>query len=135
MEPSDSVGPSQPSQTGDRANLHAPVPTETVPASTASMDTKITMMSADSSYASSSLDDGDSAVNEKVLQQLDSFSLAKGKLNASLDEANGSVPYPSMDAPFWKKLCAFSGLGLMVSVGYFDPGEPPRLFNLSITGL
>lgn len=80
------------------------------------------MVSADSSYApsssSSSLDD----LSEKQKQQLDSFTLAKSKLNASLDEANSSVAYPRMDAPFWKKLCAFSGLGLMVSVGYFDPG-------------
>lgn len=123
MEPSESSGPSQASLMNDGAELQAPVYSATSTDNCPPKETKITVTPADSSYASSSLDDGDCVMNAKVLAQLDSFSLAKSKLNASLDEANGSVPYPSMNAPFWKKLCAFSGLGLMVSVGYFDPGE------------
>jgi manganese transport protein len=40
----------------------------------------------------------------------------------SLSEVFSSVPVPK-NATFWKKLLAFSGPGLMVAVGYMDPGN------------
>jgi manganese transport protein len=40
----------------------------------------------------------------------------------SLPEVFSSVPVPST-ASFWKKMLAFSGPGLMVAVGYMDPGN------------
>ncbi|WAC12001.1 Nramp family divalent metal transporter [Dyadobacter pollutisoli] len=41
---------------------------------------------------------------------------------ASLSEVHSSIPVPE-GAGFWKKLMAFAGPGLMVSVGYIDPGN------------
>jgi manganese transport protein len=40
----------------------------------------------------------------------------------SLSEVHSSVPVPHT-ASFWRKLLAFSGPGLMISVGYMDPGN------------
>jgi manganese transport protein len=40
----------------------------------------------------------------------------------SMPEVNASVPV-SHDAGFWRKLFAFMGPGLMVAVGYMDPGN------------
>src|SRR5438093_5721264 len=40
----------------------------------------------------------------------------------SLPEVFGSIPVPR-DAGFWRKLVAFTGPGLMVAVGYMDPGN------------
>lgn len=40
----------------------------------------------------------------------------------SLPEVFASVPVPA-DGPFWKRLFAFTGPGLMVAVGYMDPGN------------
>ena len=40
----------------------------------------------------------------------------------SLPEAHGSVPVAG-HAGFWRKMLAFAGPGLMVSVGYMDPGN------------
>jgi len=40
----------------------------------------------------------------------------------SLSEVHASIPVP-MAAGFWRKLLAFSGPGLMISVGYMDPGN------------
>lgn len=37
-------------------------------------------------------------------------------------EVQGSVRVPK-DAPFWKKIALFAGPGLLVSVGYMDPGN------------
>ena len=46
------------------------------------------------------------------------------KLNAenSLAESFSSVKVP-VEGGFWKKLLAFAGPGLMVAVGYMDPGN------------
>ncbi|NIJ51634.1 Nramp family divalent metal transporter [Dyadobacter arcticus] len=41
---------------------------------------------------------------------------------ASLSEVHSSISVPE-GAGFWKKLMAFAGPGLMVSVGYIDPGN------------
>lgn len=41
---------------------------------------------------------------------------------ASLSEVHSSIPIPE-GAGFWKKMMAFAGPGLMVSVGYIDPGN------------
>ncbi|MCF2442672.1 Nramp family divalent metal transporter [Dyadobacter sp. CY345] len=41
---------------------------------------------------------------------------------ASLSEVHSSINVPE-DAGFWKKLLAFTGPGLMVAVGYIDPGN------------
>lgn len=37
---------------------------------------------------------------------------------ASLPEANATMAFPSADAPWYKKLFAFAGLGFLISVGY-----------------
>lgn len=41
----------------------------------------------------------------------------------SLPEVYGSIEVPSKGSSFWKKLRAFAGPGLMVAVGYMDPGN------------
>ncbi|MEO8392490.1 MAG: divalent metal cation transporter, partial [Chloroflexota bacterium] len=41
---------------------------------------------------------------------------------ASLAEVHGSVSIPA-NAGFWRTLLAFVGPGLLVSVGYMDPGN------------
>ncbi|MCC2548899.1 Nramp family divalent metal transporter [Hymenobacter sp. BT175] len=41
----------------------------------------------------------------------------------SLAEVYGSIRVPAQNASFWRKLLAFSGPGLMVAVGYMDPGN------------
>src|SRR3990167_5731041 len=40
----------------------------------------------------------------------------------SLPEVFSSIPVP-VNAGFWRKLLAFAGPGLMVAVGYMDPGN------------
>ena len=40
----------------------------------------------------------------------------------SLPEVFSSIPVP-VSAGFWRKLLAFAGPGLMVAVGYMDPGN------------
>ncbi len=40
----------------------------------------------------------------------------------SLQEVFASIPVP-MQASFWRKMLAFAGPGLMVAVGYMDPGN------------
>ncbi|WP_337043181.1 Nramp family divalent metal transporter [Emticicia sp. 17c] len=42
--------------------------------------------------------------------------------NVSLPEVHGSIDIPK-NGGFWKKLAAFIGPGLMVAVGYMDPGN------------
>lgn len=44
------------------------------------------------------------------------------EINHSLPEVYGSVDVPKTGS-FWQKLWAFSGPGLMVAVGYMDPGN------------
>jgi manganese transport protein len=46
----------------------------------------------------------------------------KEKVSNSLPEVFASIQVPK-DGSFWKKLLAFSGPGLMVAVGYMDPGN------------
>ncbi|MFC6267530.1 Nramp family divalent metal transporter [Frigoriflavimonas asaccharolytica] len=46
----------------------------------------------------------------------------KEKHQNSLSEVYSSINIPK-DAGFWKKLIAFTGPGLMVAVGYMDPGN------------
>ncbi|WP_324675428.1 Nramp family divalent metal transporter [Hymenobacter sp. GOD-10R] len=41
----------------------------------------------------------------------------------SLGEVFASIKVPGADAPFWRKFLAFWGPGLMVAVGYMDPGN------------
>ncbi|UOR05267.1 Nramp family divalent metal transporter [Hymenobacter aerilatus] len=41
----------------------------------------------------------------------------------SLPEVYGSIKVPAANASFWRKLLAFGGPGLMVAVGYMDPGN------------
>ena len=40
----------------------------------------------------------------------------------SLDEINGSIEVPK-NAGFWKTLAAYSGPGILIAVGYMDPGN------------
>lgn len=42
---------------------------------------------------------------------------------ASLSEVNSTIPVPLAGAPWWRKVMAFAGPGLLVSVGYMDPGN------------
>ncbi len=42
--------------------------------------------------------------------------------NLSLPEVHGTINVPK-NGSFWKKLAAFTGPGLMVAVGYMDPGN------------
>lgn len=42
--------------------------------------------------------------------------------NKSLDEINGSIPVPK-NAGFWKTLLAYTGPGILIAVGYMDPGN------------
>lgn len=44
------------------------------------------------------------------------------RTSVSLPEVHASIPVP-VTAPVWRKLFAFSGPGLMVAVGYMDPGN------------
>lgn len=44
------------------------------------------------------------------------------RTSKSLAEVNGSIPVP-LHSGVWKKLLAFTGPGLMVAVGYMDPGN------------
>lgn len=46
----------------------------------------------------------------------------KDNATQSLSELHSTVSVP-MNAGFWKKLLAFTGPGLMVAVGYMDPGN------------
>src|ERR1700683_5648295 len=46
----------------------------------------------------------------------------KGNKEHSLSEVFSSVKVPT-NGKFWRKLLAFSGPGLMVAVGYMDPGN------------
>src|SRR5271169_301039 len=46
----------------------------------------------------------------------------KAKTRNSLAEVFSSVKVPTSGS-FWRKLLAFSGPGLMVAVGYMDPGN------------
>src|SRR5438093_13776122 len=41
----------------------------------------------------------------------------------TLPEVFASIRVPGSAAGFWKKLLAFAGPGLLVSVGYMDPGN------------
>lgn len=41
----------------------------------------------------------------------------------SLSEVYASIRVPGADASFWRKMVAFSGPGLLVAVGYMDPGN------------
>lgn len=41
----------------------------------------------------------------------------------SLGDAHSSVPVPAKSSSFWKNMMAFSGVGLLISVGYMDPGN------------
>nr|WP_210520079.1 Nramp family divalent metal transporter [Hymenobacter terricola] len=41
----------------------------------------------------------------------------------SLSEVYASIKVPAADASFWRKLMAFWGPGLLVAVGYMDPGN------------
>lgn len=45
------------------------------------------------------------------------------KMTKSLQEVNNTVPIPSSNASFFRKLFAFSGPGALVAVGYMDPGN------------
>jgi len=46
----------------------------------------------------------------------------KAKVSNSLPEVFSSIHVPK-GGSFWRKLLAFSGPGLMVAVGYMDPGN------------
>lgn len=61
-----------------------------------------------------------------VTQRID---ILKNTMNIKKENINNSLPevYASINVPkngsFWKKLWAFTGPGLMVAVGYMDPGN------------
>ena len=45
------------------------------------------------------------------------------RTGASLSEVHGSVAVPGPDASFWQRFRAYWGPGLLVAVGYMDPGN------------
>ncbi|WP_188555938.1 Nramp family divalent metal transporter [Hymenobacter glacieicola] len=47
----------------------------------------------------------------------------KARTAPSLQEVYASIRVPAQNASFWRKLLAFWGPGLMVAVGYMDPGN------------
>ena len=60
---------------------------------------------------------------EAGIKKLDSLKgWRKEKVSNSLPEVFSSIQVPKSGS-FWKKLLAFSGPGLMVAVGYMDPGN------------
>src|ERR1700759_4614695 len=59
-------------------------------------------------------------MHKKILPTINGWRKKKG--GNSLSEVFSSVNVPK-DGSFWKKLLAFSGPGLMVAVGYMDPGN------------
>jgi manganese transport protein len=59
---------------------------------------------------------------ENTVQAVDYKGWKNEKKFNSLPEVFSSIKVP-MTANFWKKLFAFAGPGLMVSVGYMDPGN------------
>lgn len=42
--------------------------------------------------------------------------------NKSLDEVNGSIKVPK-NAGFWRTLMTYTGPGVLIAVGYMDPGN------------
>ncbi|MCA8831828.1 Nramp family divalent metal transporter [Hymenobacter pini] len=47
----------------------------------------------------------------------------RNRTTPSLQEAYATVRVPGQNASFWRKMLAFWGPGLMVAVGYMDPGN------------
>ena len=47
----------------------------------------------------------------------------RARTSLSLSEVHGSIKVPPVSASFWRKMRAFWGPGLMVAVGYMDPGN------------
>ncbi len=47
----------------------------------------------------------------------------RSRTTNSLPESFASIPVPHFSATSWRKLVAFAGPGLMVAVGYMDPGN------------
>ncbi len=47
----------------------------------------------------------------------------RARRNNSLSEVYASIRVPGPDASFWRKLMAFWGPGLLIAVGYMDPGN------------
>jgi len=60
--------------------------------------------------------------NENKVQLIDYNGWKKARTSASLPEVFSTIKVP-LQANFWKKLFAFAGPGLMVAVGYMDPGN------------
>ncbi len=54
--------------------------------------------------------------------QLNKKAWRRENTSHSLPEVHATINVP-MNAGFWKKLLAFTGPGLMVAVGYMDPGN------------
>ncbi len=48
---------------------------------------------------------------------------ARASRTPSLPEVHATIPVAPRAASMWRRLWAFSGLGLMVAVGYMDPGN------------
>lgn len=59
---------------------------------------------------------------ENSVQAIEYNGWKKARISDSLPEVFSTVKVP-LTANFWKKLFAFAGPGLMVSVGYMDPGN------------
>lgn len=47
----------------------------------------------------------------------------RARTSLSLSEVHASIKVPATNASFWRKMMAFWGPGLMVAVGYMDPGN------------
>ncbi len=60
--------------------------------------------------------------DENNVQPIEYNGWKKARVSTSLPEVFSSIRVP-LHANFWKKLFAFAGPGLMIAVGYMDPGN------------
>jgi len=59
---------------------------------------------------------------ENIVEEVDFKGWKRERISESLPEVFSSIKVP-ISGTFWKKLFAFAGPGLMIAVGYMDPGN------------
>ena len=113
------VAPS-PAGSGKGLQLFAPInqiaPAELVPSSP---DVPATAPPADNAVYNPAVP---AAVGDAEAQETTAWLLING--DPSMPEAYGTVPTQTgADVPWWRKIMGFVGPGVMISVGYMDPGN------------
>ncbi len=66
-------------------------------------------------------DSGEVEANETTAKR-GKFVSSNSAENKSLDEINGSIEVPE-GAGFWRTLMTYTGPGILIAVGYMDPGN------------